>query len=296
MTRIASPSRTLAVVLVATLASACAAEPTESAPVAPHVAEPVSVPASDETKQQLGVTVWGAESKDGALHIAGYGEDGNVAFVVDQRTILVDETHHSFETTLGGRESARMQLDATMSAVDATGHFEIALQTSTNTFLDSPRATSVLARIEHDLKVAAAPDAPTSTSLLSPKGVRPLTGNSLVTGCSPLLRQCAGSLAAAGAPLVPCAMALVQAGSILVCAVGGFFVGGPVGALEAGAVCGIRQQGAVVKNGMECAERSRDIYNGWSARQSAVTSSCGSAATSCTGGSGAAMSSISLVR
>jgi hypothetical protein len=89
-------------------------------------------------------------------------------------------------------------------------------------------------------------------------------------------------------------MATVQAGSILLCAAAGGVVGGPVGALEAGAVCGIRQQGAVIKNGMECADRARSIYESWRSRLSDVVSSCRNAASGCTGGAGgAATSSVS---
>jgi hypothetical protein len=276
--------------------SACSSEAPEAEPVAPHVSEPVTVQASDETKEQLGVVAWGADGANGNLHVAGYGSDGKVAFVVEQRLVMVDDLHHKFETTLTGREQARMTLAATMTSVDASGHFEIGLETTENTFLTSPAALNVLQHIEKDLETASGE--PASTSLLGPKSVHPLEGQQLATPCSPLLRSCAGSLVRAAAPLVPCAMALVQGGSILLCAAGGFAVAGPIGALEAGAVCGIRQQGAVVRNSMECAERSTGIYNSWRQRWNDITSSCGSAASGCTGGGGGgvAMSSVVLGR
>lgn len=69
-----------------------------------RVAEPVTVEASAETKEELGVVVWGAEGHDGSLHVAGYGSDGRVAYVLEQRTIMISETRHAFATTLTGRE------------------------------------------------------------------------------------------------------------------------------------------------------------------------------------------------
>lgn len=282
----------LALALIALGLPACSSE-AEAPDALPRVAEAVTVAASAEARAELGVVVWGAEARQGGdLHMAGYASDGAVAFTVDQRTIMVDETHHTFETAVGGRENARMRLDGTLGALDPTGHFEIALETSENGFPASPLAARAVVLAQLDLATTGS-EAPAPASLVTPASLGPLAEGSLVSTCSPLLRSCAGSLARAGAPLVPCVMATVQVGSVLLCAAAGAAVGGPVGALEAGAVCGIRQQGAVIKNGMECAERARSIYESWRSRLSDVVSSCRNAASGCTGGSSdAATSSI----
>lgn len=285
-------SSSLAFGVVATILGACSSEPIASGESAPHVAEPITVQASAQTRSDLGVVMWGADGQDRDLHITGYDESGAAAFVVDQRVVMVDDTHNAFDTTLSGREAAHMRLDATMSEVDAAGHFQIALETTDNTFAASPFAIHVLEQIQNDLAVASAVE-PTATagSLLTPSNVRLQDGQQLLTGCSALVKQCAGNLVSAAAPLVPCAMALVQTGTILLCGVAGFFAGGPIGALEAGAVCGLKNQGAVLNNALKCADNANQVYSEWSANRHAISSSCGGAASSCTSG-GVAMSSL----
>lgn len=266
----------------------------------PDVAEPVSVAASDDTKRELGVVVWGAQSAQGNdFRIAGYGADGRVALVVEQKTVISGDSENAFVTTLSSANvQARMRLEGRMTPVDASGQFEIKLEMAENTFQASPVATNALVQLQKDLE-AAASGAATTTSLVSAKGIAPMASSSggqqlVEQRCTPLLRSCAGSLVRAGKPLVPCAMALVQAGGILLCGVAGFFAGGPVGALQAGAVCGIRGQGSVIRNGMECAERASDIYNNMGNRLNDVGSTCSSAASGCTGGGSSGVATSSL--
>lgn len=294
MLRIVSCS--FAFALLVSVVTGCSSEaPSADGSSTPKVAEPITVQASAQTKRDLGVFVWGASGEDRNLHLTGYDANGEAAFVVDQRVVMIDDTHNAFDTTLAGREQAHMRLDATMTEVDDTGHFQIALETTDNTFIASPLAIHVLEQIQNDLGQADAAQ-PTTTvgsgSLVSTKDVKVQDGQQLVTGCSGLVKQCGSNLVAAAKPLVPCAMAVVQAGSILLCGVAGFFAGGPIGALEAGAVCGIRQQGAVVSNALKCADNASGIYNDFSANKNAISQSCGGAMTSCNPGGDVPMMSV----
>jgi hypothetical protein len=78
----------------------------------PTVDEPVSYTASEETKKETGVVVWGGDIKGGAARIVGYDAHGAKVALFEQREVPVDAHHHSFETTLK------------TSGVDAVMHFD----------------------------------------------------------------------------------------------------------------------------------------------------------------------------
>ena len=279
------------VLCAAPAVAACSSAEPESPPsdVRPTVAEQVAFHASDETRGDTGVVVWGANGAAGAMRVSGYDAHGSSLVVIEQRTVVVDPTHHYFETTLTGLDqNARMRMDGTVGAVDATSHFDIELRPTENTFEDSPRAQSILDHLRTDMEQGTA----TAPSLLQPQTVQPKDGTQLVQRpCTELLKSCGSSIVRFGAPLLPCASLARSALVVIRCALVGA-VAGPFGALAGGAACATAMGPSIVVNTAVCAARAQNIYDNFGSRTNDMTTSCGQARTGCTGGGGAAMSTM----
>lgn len=265
---------------VAPAVSACSSseEPSDvGAP--PKVKEPTSFDASESTKSELGVVVWGADGSTGAMKVNGYDARGNVVATIEQRTVIVDATHHYFETTLAGAENARMKLDATVGAFDEKGEFDLELRMTESTFDGSPRAQSFLDHLDADM--AGGSKTPV---LLQGQAIRPMENGGqqlLQQSCAELLVSCGRSIVQFGKPLLPCAM-FARSGLIVArCALIGGAAGGVAGAVLGGALCAVAGAGRIAGQAVACARGAVDTYRNWDERTSNMSQSCSGARDSC---------------
>src|SRR3954471_18027290 len=79
---------------------ACSSADSESgsSSVLPTVSEPVSYEASEDTRRETGVVVWGGDDRDGVTRVVGYDEHGATIATLEHREVPVDPQHHYFET------------------------------------------------------------------------------------------------------------------------------------------------------------------------------------------------------
>jgi hypothetical protein len=268
-------------VAVAPAVSGCSSEEAEPEPSGkPKVAEPVTFDASEATKKELGVVAWGADGSNGEMKVSGYDAHGGVVAVVQQRTVMVDATHHYFETTLSGAENARMKLDATVGAFDDKGEFDLELRMSETTFEDSPRAQSFLDHLKEDMEGGGQP-----STLLQGQSLHPSDengGGQLVQqNCVQLLQSCGQALSRFGGPLLPCAR-LAQSGLIVArCALIGGAAGGLAGAALGGALCAVAGAARIGRQAFGCAAGAVDTYRNWDERTTNMSTSCRGARDSC---------------
>lgn len=268
----------LLAIATAPAVSACSSEEAEPPSAPPKAAEPVTFHASDGTKKDLGVVLWGADGSTGEMKVSGYDAHGSVIAVIEHRTVIVDATHHYFETTLSGAENARMKLDGTVGAFDEKGEFDIELRMTETTFEDSPRAQSFLEHLNEDMEEGGKP-----SGLLQGQSLHTSDdGQQLVQqSCVQLLQSCGQSLAQFGRPLLPCVQ-LARSGFIVTrCALVGAAAGGPAGALLGGALCAVAGAGRIATQAFRCANGAVDTYRNWDERTSNMSTSCAGARDNC---------------
>jgi len=277
-------------------ATACSAAPASDDSAqgasAPNIPDDVAVTASDETKKELGVTVWGASSdeSDSTATFTGYDDRGNVKVRVRQTLAMASEDEHQFvvEVQADGKD-ARMKMESVVSK--ATGddlksgeEREIHLEVTENTLPTLPKATSALDRVEADFA-----DLHDGTSLtgggtkqlsLSPQG---RAGGVLSNGkCTPLVKECGKKIYQFAKPLKGCAMLAVRVGIVVLCSVGGFLIADVPGAVIAGRRCFVKQAPKGAKDAADCAKNAKDIYENGGQRWEDVKQECAKAKEGCT--------------
>lgn len=283
--------------MLAASTSACSTGPDGSARSSegssPTVSEPVSVDASTETREELGVVVWGATSSDDGTSatFVGYDSQGKKKVTVTQSTTVTDEDHHELVIEVRGdkKHSGRMKMENVVRApeepsADEPDAREIHLEVTENTLADSAGGNSVLDRISDDFENVTE----TSSSLTRPTAwvipgqIAPLANQALTKGdCLPLVKECGKQIYKFAKPLKGCAKLAVRAGIVLLCSVGGFIVADVPGAVAAGRKCFQKQAPKGAMDALDCAKNAKDIYENWNDRIDGMKKDCGAAKQGC---------------
>lgn len=225
--------------------SAAADEPADE----PAPTEPVTVPASAQTRDGLGVVTWGMRYDAAAQEtiVRGYGAHNHRIAELRHKIATAPDEHIDI-TVSGERGQGHMRMNVGAKMLEDGQSAEVELKVAENTFVDSPDAQRVLDAIGADTGTGT----PSVGATTEPSGSlvhsasHPATegssgGAQLVQSCSELTRSCDSALvtAVSGAATSNSCGRLVVAGALrLICRWAGALIGGTVGA-SAGGVAGI---------------------------------------------------------
>ena len=306
-------SRSLLVAaFLAPLAMACGAAEDGVDERFPAPDDDAYVPASEETRRELGIEKWGVKA-DGPANTAlihGYGARDERLLEVRHVTRIVDDTHVEVDIDLTGKRGAanmRFGLEGKEGATEDES--EVVMTMLENTFAGDGATTRVLSRMRADTNA----DVPISTSpagtvvgggSLVTRAITPQDG-SLVGNCSELLSSCGVEVVRAGGSAAlnsdACAQLVRAEGITLVCRAAGRFIGrlvggavgslvGPVGTVVGGAGGGVAG-GALAAEGCRYATGARDsrrecvaTATGAAGQTARSSQQCQSIRSTCTGG------------
>ncbi|MBS2017636.1 MAG: hypothetical protein JST00_32455 [Deltaproteobacteria bacterium] len=293
---VSSPARGLFVLagVLAPLAVACSSAD-ESASSFPTPKDDAFLPASDETKRELGIEKWGV-TNDGPRSTAivhGYGARDEMLVELRHVTKVIDDSHVEIDITLSGkRGSGRMRLGMEGREGPTPEESEVEIKMLDNDIAEDPAAAKLLSRMNVDTN-SEVPVTTASTGVVGGSGGGKLVGSSiepqdgnLVGNCSQLLASCGTQVVRAGGSAAlnsdACARLVRAEGITLICGVAGRLVGRLVGGLIGSAVApgaGTAVGGAVggVAGGALAKEACRYATGARDARRDCASAATGAA-------------------
>jgi hypothetical protein len=278
------------------------------------VAEPIAVSAAPESESEIGVVAWGVATDGPNLIARGYDRKGKVVATIEHHLETLGKNRVKVEdsvATSDGKTEGKVDVEvegdlaAAQAATDEADAVEISFkQVGENTFNDNPKAQAIAERFSKDTETEAAPK---QTSLTGGKSLHPQMGRGPGNGqtalrdgaksgsktCLNLGSDCAVRVGETAAGLYftakSCTIAAKNIALVARCIGGGALVGGPIGAIGAGLICGTVAiaKGTISEIG-QCGLGVKGAIDGASNVKQACTKECkseGAASSSTSSGS-----------
>jgi hypothetical protein len=232
--------------------------------------------ASAETREQLGVAVWGASPGDeGAARFTGYDAHGKPVVTVVRNDTMADAKHLSMAVEVSGDIGrGRYRLDLAETIAEDADERTFELEVAEDTVTESPSATKVLERLEADFSGELTGEGPTS---LVKSALVSETSGLLDRKCVELVTGCAKNLLKYGKDVLPCLKSLNNARKLIMhCP-----LTAPAGPIVVG-VCAVYYGVKTYKEGEKCVENVIKLYENWSERTNDTKEACSGLRSTCT--------------